>query len=263
MIASRVRFATVAGCATTLLLSTFCFAGAAQAQTPDPAAAPAPVRWQGNAAVSVSIQSGVTDQRSVSVNGEAFRAAVDGWSYSLQGDHTYASVKLGETFQTVAESQNARFTAQRALTDVLYFVIRPAFKRNEVQAVDYRFEGLAGLGAQLSKNRRVMFDVLGVGGFISQDKNVESVDGTHPVAGVVQTSQVVISPMWRLSELALFLRPFGAGDDYRMQFQTSLVGTIVGPLALNVSYNMDRENVVLGGNEKVDRRLTMGVQLNF
>lgn len=262
MIASRVCFATVAAYATILLATLGVGAAHAQVPEPDPTQAPAAIRWQGTVATSVSLQSGVTDQRMVNITGEAFRRA-PGWSYSIQADHTYASVKLDEEFQAVADSQNARFTAERDLNETLYFVVRPAFKRNEIQAVDYRVEGLVGLGAKLSQNPRAVFDVLGVGGVISQQKNVPEVDGTNPVVGVVQTSQFVFSPTWRLSEMALILRPFNASDDYRLQFQTTLVGAIAGPLSLNVSFSLDRENVVLGGNENADRRFMVGVQVNF
>jgi hypothetical protein len=211
----------------------------------------------------VALQAGVTDQRSISLSGAAFRRSPGSWSVAIEGDHTHVSVKIGEAFLTVADSQNARVTLERDLTEVLYFVIRPAFKRNEVQAVDYRFEGLLGLGVRLLRNPRAQIDVLGAGGVVSQDKNVPAVDGTDGVAGVVQTSQFALGPMWRLSELALFLRPVDGGDDYRMQFQTSLTGAIAGPLALSVSYVMDHENVVLGGSESTDRRLSIGVQVNF
>lgn len=262
MIASRIPFAIFAVCAMALLS-----ASPVRAQVPDPAQAPAqpePPRWQGMAALSVSVQSGVTDQRMVNVTGEVFKPAEGrAWGYSLQGDHLYSSVKLGPDFTTVADAQNVRFTAERELTDILYLVARPAYKRNEIQAVDYRFEGLAGVGAQLSTDRRIRFDVLGIGGFISQQKNVPEVDGTHPAAGVVQTGQVALNSVWRVSEMALFLRPFGAGEDYRLQFQTAITGTIVGPLALNASFSVDRENVVLGASANADRRLSIGLQVNF
>jgi hypothetical protein len=243
-----------------LILSVLC-ASEASAQAPAPAQ-PEPVRWQGNAVVSVALSGGVSDQRTISLSSEAFRRA-EGWSYAVQGDHTHASVKFGEDFVTVADSQNARFTAERDLSEVLYFVIRPAFKRNEVQAVDYRFEGLMGLGVRALRTPRAQLDILGASGFVSQDKNVPAVDGTSAVGGLVQTSQFVLSERWRLTQLALFLSPFNDSNDYRMQFQSALTGAIAGPLALSVSYNMDRENIVLGGNETTDRRLSVGVQINF
>jgi len=265
MIVSRLRPATLATCVALL----FSFgAGQALAQVPDqtqaPGAAPEPVKWSGMAGLSAAVQSGVTDQRTVTVNGEVFKPSEGrGWGYSLQGDHLYSSVKIGPDFQTVANAQTVRFTSERQLTDVLYFVVRPAYKRNTIQAVDYRFEGLVGLGAQLSKSRRAQFDVLGVTGFISQDKNVDEVDGTHPAAGIVQTSQVALNKVWRMSEMVLYLRPFGAGADYRLQFQVGLTGQIVGPLALNTSFSIDRENVVLGSSANADRRFSVGVQLTF
>jgi hypothetical protein len=263
MLASRFRCGAVAVRATMILCVVLFANSSARAQVPSPApGAPEPVRWQGNAVVSIALQAGVSDQRTLSISADAFRRSPGGWSFAFQADHTHASFKIGEEFQTVADSQNARFTAERDLTEVVYFVIRPAFKRNEVQGVDHRYEGLVGLGARLLRTPRALIDVLGAAGFVNQEKGVPEVDGTDGVAGVVQTSQFVLSSMWRLSELALYLRPFDS-NDYRMQFQTSLVGAIAGPLALSVAYSMDRENIVLGGSETTDRKLTIGVQVNF
>lgn len=266
MIVSRLRPATLATCVVALLCSVG--TGQALAQVPDqtqaPGAAPEPVKWHGMVGFSAAVQSGVTDQRTVTVNGEVFKPSEGkGWGYSLQGDDLYSSVKIGPDFQTVANAQTLRFTAERELTDILYFVVRPAYKRNTIQAVDYRLEGLVGVGAELSRSKRAQFDVLGVTGFISQEKNVEEVDGTHPAAGIVQTAQIALNKVWRLSEMGLYLRPFGAGEDYRLQFQVVLTGQIVGPLSLNTSFSVDRENVVLGTSANADRRFSVGVQLAF
>jgi hypothetical protein len=236
-------------------------------------AADADAQWEGSATVSVALQSGVSDSRTLAIAGDATRAVAGGWSVNLQGDHTHASFKIGEDFTTVADSQNVRLSIGRDLNEIVYLVVRPAYKRNEVQGVDHRLEGLAGLGVRVLRGARARLDVLGVGGVIDQDKNVPEVDGTDGVAGVVQTSRFILAttvdpdtqrpvPTWQLSEVAMYLKPFSS-DDYRMQFQAALTGTIAGPLALSISYSMDRENIVLGSSENTDRRLNIGVQFNF
>lgn len=259
MLASKVR-SFAAAVTVTGLLVTLAAPGVAEAQAQAPPAEP--IRWQGSVNASVSIQSGVSDTRSYSLGADAFRRNPGAWSVSIQADHNHASFKIGPDFTTVADSQNVRFTAERDLNEVLYFVLRPAYKRNEIQGVEYRFEGLAGLGARLLRQPRAQFDVLGVGGFVNQDKNVEAVNGASGVGGVVQTAMFVITPTWRAQEMALYLKPFD-NDDYRMQFQVALNGQIVGPIGLNLSYSMDRENIVIGSSEKTDRRLTVGLSVNW
>ena len=259
----RLRF----GAAPIALLVVLVIAPRALAQVPEtPGEEPKVPEWQTMATVSVLIQNGVTTQRQYSITGETAKKVPDtaprAWSFALQGDYTYASLKIEENFQAIADSQNVRFTAERALNDNFFLVLRPAFKRNEVQNVEYRFEELGGLGVELVESNFAEIDVIGVIGAVQQDKNVPEVDGGSFVAGTVQSSEWKLSNQFKVNQTFLFLHPT-QNEDYRLQFQTALTGAITSHMALRLSYDLDRENIVAGGSTQADRKFSIGIQFTF
>ena len=243
-------------------------ASRAMAQVPEkPGDEETVVRWQTTATISIMLQNGVTDQRQIAMSGESFRQIPEGhpdaWKYAIQGDYTYASVKIGDAFTAVADSQRLSFTAEREMTEHLFFVVRPAFKRNEIQGVEYRLEGLGGLGVEVHEGKFAEVDVIGVAGGVRQEKGVPEADGSSFVVGTVQTSQWALAQGWGLRQMLLYLQPLDDSDDYRLQLQTALTGAITRHLAVSIGYDFDRENLVIGASRRADRRLSVGVQLTF
>jgi hypothetical protein len=260
------------------------FADAGWAQVPErpgqeeQVEAKQPIQWHGDLTMSVMLQNGVTNQRQFSLSGGAFRRNPDDnaltWSYGLQGDYTFASVEIEDVFQSVADSQNIRFTAERQLSERLYFVLRPAAKRNEIQGVEYRVEELGGLGVEVHESKAAEFDVIGVIGGVQEEKGIPESDGGSFAAGAIQTSEFGLPRGWRISQMFLYLAPFDDADDYRMQLHASITGAIfrrVDPkteavtkqLGMQLSYDIDRENLVVTSTGQADRKFMVGLQLTF
>jgi len=241
----------------------------AQAPAPDPAqpAATPPATppdpnklvWTSTATVGFSKMSGPVDTTSFNAMGE-IEGATDKRSFSLQADHAY-----GKYFgQTSADAQHVKFTARQDLAEHWYALARPSFERNKVQSIDYQYEELVGLG-YWTGGARGRLDLVPVAGFIQQKKNIESVDGNHFTAGILELLSARLTPLWSLSQSFLYMRNTGDGNDSRMQAAVSLSGVIYGPLAINVTYQAEHDNIVLetAGGSKTTQTLSVGVQLQF
>ena len=244
----------------------------AAAQAAQAPAAPA-VTWDRSVTGSVSWLSSTYSQTTISLSGEATRSS-EHWVHAIAGDETFASVKSGDTSTTVADSQALRYMGRymRTPTARVYYIVRPSYKRNATQAVDYRFEELFGVGFQVTKSDRFNLDVIPAAGGVQQKKNIEAVDGNHFAAGIYQNaSGTLVEKMvngrldqsWSWSQFLLYLAQPGGSDDYRLQFSAQLQGTIIPRLSLTVGYNFDKENIVLEGTQENDQRVTVGLRVAF
>lgn len=233
-------------------------APAAAAQQPPPPD-PSKMQWTSTALVAYSRMAGPVETTNFSANGEVGMAN-DRRSYTLQADHTY-----GRFFdQTSADLQHAKFTMRQDLSSHTYLLGRASFERNKVQSIDHQFEELAGVGFWWG-GARGRFDIAPVAGFIQQDKNIEAVDGSHVTFGGLQILTLPLTPLWTLSESFVYMRNTGDLDDSRLQASVSLTGVIAGPLALNVTYSAEHDNVVIetAGGSKTTQTFAVGIQVQF
>lgn len=229
----------------------------------DPAPQPAPKsQWHGGGTVGLTLQTGVSDQVGVSVEAGVFRLWPR-WSTALEASYSYAHVKVGAVEQTVANSQNHRLLVRRTLTPRTFLLFRPSYKRNTVQQVDYRLEELAGVGIVLAHDHGLTLNAVPVIGAVQQRKHIPAVDGATGTGGFLESAQYSINRAWSLEQFFLYLRDFTSGDDHRLQFSVKLNGAIRGPVGLQLSYTVDRENVVLDASEKADQRIVASVSLRF
>jgi hypothetical protein len=228
--------------------------------------------------VDLSWQAGAIDQFNIGVTGDASKMTPR-WNYYLQGDYTYGTVTVSGVEQRVADTQHARFLAERTLTPRTFLLLRPAFKRNELQGVDYQFEQLAGYGLRVVVSERTKLHVVPVAGAIEQSKRVDPVDGLDFTAGVYQTLGYRLTPGWNLVQWFLFLQDVRQSRDHRLQGSATLAGKIIGPtpaagappaaaptgltVSLTLTYRLDRENIAFAETAENDQRVSVGVAVSF
>jgi hypothetical protein len=238
-------------------------------QAPQPgAAAGSPEKkalspWHGGVTAGLSLQSGVSDQVGINLGGALFRQWGEDWTGVLEVSYAFANVKFGAVEQTVANVQNHRILARRALTPRTFLLFRPSYKRNTVQQVDYRVEELAGVGFRVVHHEGFTVNAVPVIGAVQQRKNIPAVDGATGTAGFFQSADYRIGPAWSFQQFFLYLRDFTEGDDHRVQVGAEIAGAIKGPVGMKLTYTFDRENVVLDASEKGDQRVVAGVTVTF
>ena len=248
---------------------------AAQAPTAQAPPAPAPAapaaapkeekpHWQGQimGAPLLLLEYGPTDQTTFALNG-SIELIKPQLTYSVDGDYTFGKVKGDGFDETVADEQRLSETVRRNLTKRTYVAVRPAFKRNKVQSIDYQFEELVGYGIILAEGPRGSLHLMPIGGAVQQKKNVPGFDGGTATAGVLQISAYKFNDVWRWQETFLFMQNFKHHDDYRSQFDAALRGKIYGPFALQIKFSNERDNVVADTENKAVRQLVLGVGLTI
>jgi hypothetical protein len=246
-------------------------------QTPPSAAAPAPA-WTGSGSTDLSWQAAAIDQFTIGFAANISKLTPR-WSYFIQADYTYGTVTVGGVEQRVADSQHVRFLAERTLTPRTYLLLRPAFKRNELQGVDFQFEELVGYGLRVVTSDRTRLNLVPIGGAIQQRKRVDGVDGHDFAAGLYQTLGYRVTSDWNLVQWFLYLQDVRQARDHRLQGSATLAGRIMGPapaagappggaargltVSLTLTYRIDRENIAFAESAENDQRLSVGVAFGF
>lgn len=251
---SLVTFCLILG-ATTASAQTDPAAAAAQQPPPDPSK----MKTTSTAILGFTRMSGPVEMTQFNANGEV-TSANDVRSFSLQADHSF-----GKTFGlTSSDTQHVKFTVRQDVSSHTYFLARPSFERNKIQSIDHQYEELVGFGFWAG-NARGRLDIVPVAGFIQQKKNIEAVDGNHFTAGILQIATAQLNAAWNVSQSFVYMRNTGAEDDSRLQANVSLSGNIAGPLALNLSYSAEHDNIILEtvGGSKTTQTFTVGIQLQF
>ena len=237
-------------------------ARSADAQTPPPAAppsAPPPPSWNLRGSFNVVRQSATYDLNQVLVNGLSI-VQRGKTRYMTFGDITYTAISVSGKTQVQTDSDKIRFVASRSLTDRTYVEASSAYKRNVTQGVKYVVDQLVGVGIRFNKPGRGVFDVAGVAGALEQKKNLAAIDGTNFTYGALETLSGTRGP-WQAEQTLLFLQNSKNSDDYRLQFSVSLIGRIAGPVGVNFTYQIDRENVVAIGGKPKTETISAGVTL--
>jgi hypothetical protein len=217
-----------------------------------------PPTWIGSASADLSWQAGAIDQLNIGLAADVSRRTPQ-WSYYIQADYAYGTVTTGGVRQRVTDVQHTRFIAERTLTPRTFLLIWPAFKRNELQGIDYQSEELAGYGLRLPASDRIRLHLVPVGGDIQQSKRVDTVDGRNFTAGLYQTLEYRVATGWNLVQWFLYLQDAGESAEYRLQGTAMLQGKIIGAasptgahfgttpsgvtVSLTLTYRIDHENI--------------------
>jgi Protein of unknown function, DUF481 len=250
-------------------------APAAAPQPPSPPQAPAePVKWHGGATFGFSWQSGTSRQTAVSLDGRLYREGKV-WSHAIVGSHVFTEVKVAGFEQVVADAQLLRLLSERELNHRFYLLLRPGYKRDTVQGIKYQVEELVGFGIRIVRTPRAELNIVPVAGLTQQDKGVAKYYGDAFTGGVFQQSEIALvcakpapvpgacTPTWRWNQYFVYLQNAEASEDRRMQGQVMLTGVIKGPFSMSLAYVYDRENVVQVGNTETNKRVTVGLQVEF
>lgn len=236
------------------------------------AQAPPAASWVRSATASVAWASSTQSQTVVSLQADATRTS-ERTVHTINFEENFGRVTFNGQTGTVADSQNLRYlTRYNPRPDSrIYYIVRPSYTRNAIQAVDYRFEELFGVGFQAAKSEKFKLDLIPAAGGVQQHKNVPEVDGSHFAAGLYESAagtlvnKVVdkqLQQSWSWNQFLLRLSDAGSAD-YRLQFQAQLQGTILPHLSLTLGYEFDRENTVLEGTQANDQRMTMGLRIQY
>jgi hypothetical protein len=105
----------------------------------------APKVWSGGVMLDLSIFKNSTTQTSLSLGGKVIRAG-QMWSHQFDGSHAFAEVSVPGFEQTVSDAQNLSSLSRRTLTDNIFLLFSPSYKRNAIQSVDYQFSEMVGIG---------------------------------------------------------------------------------------------------------------------
>jgi hypothetical protein len=232
------------------------------AQAPPAAPAPPPEGWHGTFGGGVGWHSAATKQTGFNLGGALLRVSPT-WTQALDGDLTYAKVKSTGFEEVVADAQNVRYALQRDLHPRVFMAFRPAFKRNEVQKVDYRFEETVGVGFRVVQHPKAQMTVVPTLGLVQQEKNIAAVNNETVSGGVLQTVTVPINAMSSFSQMFQYQADLQNTDDNRLQFEMRLNTQIAGPIGLQLTYLFDRENVVVQGVDSIDQDLRLSFQYRF
>ena len=268
------------------LIASPALASSGFAQSPPADAAPASVQaaqaapaapstaWERSVTGSVMWMSSTQSQTAISLQADATGTGTH-WIHAIAGEENFVRVSFGGQSSTVSDSQSLRYLARYSKNKDarVYYIVRPSYKRNATQSVDYRFEELFGVGFVAQKSKKFNLDLIPAAGGVQQKKNIEAIDGGHFAGGIYQNASGSIvdkrdpatqqvSQSWSWSQFLLFLREQGS-EDYRLQFQGQVQGTIIPHLSLTVMYQFDKENIVLEGNQENDQRVTIGLRIQY
>ena len=256
----------------------FILVGAPSAHAQQP---PSPRPWTVMFGGGLTFQNGTTDQKGINLRGAAIRLTPgSAWAQQVDADLSYMTVSGPGFEQTVADNNSVRYLLRRQLTPRTFLAIRPAFKRNTVQGVDYRLEEIVGVGFVLAPHARLGLTVIPVAGSVQQEKNIPGIDKKTLTAGVTQTGTIIlrqrrIDPATnqpaepddssKIEQQFLYLTDVRNSEDRRLQAQVALENPIAGAFFVDFIYSVDHENLVLGGLEGTDQRLQVNfrIQLRF
>jgi hypothetical protein len=241
-----------------LIAASHAFAQGAPAQPP----APPPQGWHGTFGGGVQWHAAATDQSGFNLGGSLLRESPI-WKQALDGDITYSKVTTAGIDDVVADAQNVRYALERDLHPRVFMAFRPAFKRNEVQEVDYRFEETVGVGFRVVRHPRVQMNIVPTLGLVQQEKNIEALNNKTASGGLLETVTVPISATSSFSQMFQYQADLQNTDDNRLQFEMRLNTQIAGPIGLQLTYLFDRENVVVAGVENSDQDFRLSFQYRF
>jgi hypothetical protein len=240
----------------------------AQAQAPAPpqaARAAAPRPWTMIFGGGFMLDRSTADTHSINLMGSLVRVKPGSpWAQQVDGTVAYTRVEAGGFKQTVADSTDLKYLLRRQLAKRTALLIRPAYKRNTVQKVDYRVEELVGLEFVAATGRVGSLTFIPVGGAVQEEKNIPGFEKKTATVGGIQTATLTLrsanpEDSSAITEQLLYLPDLRNTEDYRVNFVVTLSNPIAGPFFVDVSYNFDREQVVQPGVDPTDQK----VQVNF
>ena len=210
--------------------------------------------WSGNVRLGYLGTSGNTETTNMS---GAFNIeyALEKWTHKFDA----AAIQASEDKDTTAEAYIAGWKSERALAEVNFVYGRLDWRKDRFSGYDKQFSQTVGYGHKLIDNEKHSLN--GELGFGARQSDLA--DGSS-------TSESILTGglyyKWAFSETAEFTQDLliEAGDEntYTMA-KSALTATLVGDLALVVSYTIKNNSDVPLGLEKTDTFTALSLEYGF
>ena len=210
--------------------------------------------WSGNVRLGYLATSGNTDTANMS-GAFDIEYALEKWTHSFDA----AAIKASENNRSTAEAFIAGWKSERSLTDANFLFGRLDWRKDRFSGFDTQFSQTVGYGHRLIDNdKHSLNGELGFGARQSDLADGSSQNETILTGGLYYK--------WAFSETAEFtqdlLTEVGDENTYSMS-RTALTATLVGDLALVVSYTIKNNSDVPLGNEKTDTFTALSLEYGF
>lgn len=210
--------------------------------------------WSGNVRLGYLGTSGNTETTNMS---GAFEVdyALEKWSHHFD----FAAIKASENKDTTAEAFIAGWKSERVLTEVNFLFGRLDWRKDRFSGYDTQFSQTVGYGHRLiDTEKHSLNGELGFGARQSDLATGESLSETILTGGLYYK--------WAFSETAEFTQDLlvEAGDEntYSMS-KTAVSASLLGDLALVVSYTIKNNSDVPPFTEKTDTFTALSLEYSF
>ena len=181
--------------------------------------------------------------------------ALEKWTHKFG----VSAIQASEDKETTAEAYVAGWKSERSLSDVNFLFGRLDWRKDRFSGYDQQFSQTVGYGHKLIDNdKHSLNSELGFGARQSDLSTGESQSESIVTGGLYYK--------WAFSETAEFTQDLliEAGDEntYTMA-KSALTATLIGDLALVVSYTIKNNSDVPLGNEKTDTFTALSLEYGF
>ncbi len=224
--------------------------GQGAAGAPDPTADP----WSGKVALGYLATSGNTESSSLN---SAFAVAytTGRWTHAVDA----AAINTTEDDQTIAEAYAVGWKTEFNMTDKDFLFGRVNWRKDRFSGYDQQFSQSIGYGRRLIDSG-VHFLNAEIGAGARQS---ELSDGTTEDDFIVRGG---LNYRWQFSEQAQFTQDFatesGSQNTY-IESVTAIKASLIGALALVVSYTVKNNSEVPVGNEETDTFSALSLEYRF
>lgn len=224
--------------------------GQGAAGAPDPTADP----WSGKVAVGYLATSGNTESSSLN---SAFAVAytTGRWTHAVDA----AAINTTEDDQAIAEAYAVGWKTEFNMTDKDFLFGRVNWRKDRFSGYDQQFSQSIGYGRRLIDSG-VHFLNAEIGAGARQS---ELSDGTAEDDFIVRGG---LNYRWQFSEQAQFTQDFatesGSQNTY-IESVTAIKASLIGALALVVSYTVKNNSEVPVGNEETDTFSALSLEYRF
>ncbi len=224
--------------------------GQGAAGAPDPTADP----WSGKVALGYLATSGNTESSSLN---SAFAVAytTGRWTHAVDA----AAINTTEDDQTIAEAYAIGWKTEFNMTDRDFLFGRVNWRKDRFSGYDQQFSQSIGYGRRLIDTGAHFLNAeIGAGA-----RQSELSDGTTEDDFIVRGG---LNYRWKFSEQAQFTQDFatesGSQNTYIVSV-TAIKASLIGALALVVSYTVKNNSEVPVGNEETDTFSALSLEYGF
>ncbi len=202
--------------------------------------------------------SGNTDVTTLNL-GNKLSVSSDGWAVAQTFSVIYGRLD-GETNTSL---WRAGVRGDRQVGEGLGVFVRTEFDRNTFAGIRSRVNQSAGLSAQLLDAERTKLRSEVGAGYVWQRGVAPAPDRDFAAGRAALAFDRLLGEKSRFSQTVEFLPNFKAGDDLRINTETSLVAPLASGIAMKASYEIRYDGLPEPGFQTTDRIFTTGVQVTF